>query len=589
MKRFFPRFVLLVLFLISTIPFVYAQDATLVAWAQMKKGTFSNGQKSPFFSRFWVPAGSQAIQGFSSAAITPINDEFIFVVDNSAGLKEDAACCLLRLYRVKVNFRTNDSAQDSVNIISHLNLTDPHHKVPFSIQADFNHYYNHADNNTVDTLTREQRRLTGADADPESLVVDSDGTFWIGDEYGPFILHFDKTGALLESPYSHPDIISVDSPLLNNKAFNVKTSAGFEGIARSPDGRWLYPLLEKPLTTDQQRALRMLVFDTQSKQFIPEHYFYPLDEGATEVREFITVNADAFLTLEQNTTNNEHAYKRVYLVSKQNVASGERLQKTLVADLMHIHDPNDLNHDGKPQFSYPKLTIEAVTILDANTLLLVNDNNFQEPTEFIKINLSQALPIESLSKNSLDTANWEEESIFNALYINNTHSSFGWLTVALYFVLILIACRNIYIARKHGRSYWYWLFAAFVLTILGFYRQMNVIFFITQMLRDIFVEMGWYEERRQIQAVVIKLLAVASVVFLVFVSFVKNNGFKRHGLSLIGIVMLGAFKVVELVSFHNVDHWLMYSLKVLKAYHGVEILLLLIVSLGFFLERKSLR
>lgn len=31
--------------------------------------------------------------------------------------------------------------------------------------------------------------------DPEAVVIGNDG-FWISDEYGPFIYHFDETGKL---------------------------------------------------------------------------------------------------------------------------------------------------------------------------------------------------------------------------------------------------------------------------------------------------------------------------------------------------------------------------------------------------------
>ena len=44
-----------------------------------------------------------------------------------------------------------------------------------------------------------------------------------------------------------------------------------------------------------------------------------------------------------------------------------------LVDLMTLADPFDLNGDGSHSFTY--VTIENVLVLDARTLLVVNDNN----------------------------------------------------------------------------------------------------------------------------------------------------------------------------------------------------------------------
>ena len=49
----------------------------------------------------------------------------------------------------------------------------------------------------VDTSIRNRRLLTGADFDVESIARMDDGTFWVGEEFGPYLLHFDEQGALL--------------------------------------------------------------------------------------------------------------------------------------------------------------------------------------------------------------------------------------------------------------------------------------------------------------------------------------------------------------------------------------------------------
>ena len=57
--------------------------------------------------------------------------------------------------------------------------------------------------------------------------------------------------------------------------------------------------------------------------------------------------------------------------------------------------------DGSTTFTFPYVTIEDVLVLDANTVLVINDNNYpgvggrdlnSDPTEFLKITLASPVP-----------------------------------------------------------------------------------------------------------------------------------------------------------------------------------------------------
>ena len=50
------------------------------------------------------------------------------------------------------------------------------------------------------------RILTGFDLDPESFVRAPDGTFWVSEEFGPFLLHVAADGRVLESPVPIPGV-----------------------------------------------------------------------------------------------------------------------------------------------------------------------------------------------------------------------------------------------------------------------------------------------------------------------------------------------------------------------------------------------
>ncbi|ALU38729.1 hypothetical protein AS188_02050 [Kocuria flava] len=56
------------------------------------------------------------------------------------------------------------------------------------------------------------RVLTGWDFDLESMQVAKDGTLWFGDEFGPYLLHTDAQGRLLEAPVKLPGITSPSDP-----------------------------------------------------------------------------------------------------------------------------------------------------------------------------------------------------------------------------------------------------------------------------------------------------------------------------------------------------------------------------------------
>ncbi|WP_228254791.1 esterase-like activity of phytase family protein [Aquirhabdus parva] len=147
---------------------------------QFLGGTLFNGEKAPF--------AQQPVQGFSGAIKNP-DGTYTVLADNGYGTLQNSADFLLRLYIIQTNLRTATGGSGSLNVLRHIRLRDPNKRIPFAI---VNHF-------TSDRL------LTGADFDPESIQRAPDGTFWIGDEFGPFLLHFSADGILLDAPFALPD------------------------------------------------------------------------------------------------------------------------------------------------------------------------------------------------------------------------------------------------------------------------------------------------------------------------------------------------------------------------------------------------
>ena len=53
----------------------------------------------------------------------------------------------------------------------------------------------------------------------------------------------------------------------------VQQSGGFEGMAISPDGQYLYPLIEKPIKSIRETERQLLIsqFDVKKKAYIQEN------------------------------------------------------------------------------------------------------------------------------------------------------------------------------------------------------------------------------------------------------------------------------------------------------------------------------
>ncbi|MEY4513152.1 MAG: hypothetical protein RLZZ450_5274 [Pseudomonadota bacterium] len=102
----------------------------------------------------------------------------------------------------------------------------------------------------------------------------------------------------------------------------------------------------------------------------------------------------------------------------QTDASG-RVQKTPLVDLMNIADPHDLNGDGSALYTFPYVTIESVLIVDAKTLLVLNDNNFPggggrsaapDSTEFLLIRLDAGLDVRGQGERDRESSERTDDS-----------------------------------------------------------------------------------------------------------------------------------------------------------------------------------
>ncbi|MGK2874289.1 MAG: esterase-like activity of phytase family protein [Nocardioides sp.] len=317
--------------------------------------TPANGRTGPF--------PGQVIPGFS--AVVDAGDGLFWAQpDNGFGAKTNSADFLLRLYKVDPHFVTADGGSGDMEVIDTISYADPDHLLDFPIVNE----------STPDRL------LTGADFDPESLVVAKDGTLWVGEEFGPFILHFDADGTLLDKPFALPGVQSPQNPYLGAATPTIGASRGFEAMAGS--GRYLYPITEGALSADtDQRRRWVLQFDTVEGRYTSRKWAYEVDTESNFVADAFATSPTKLLIAERDNFDGPASVtKRVYAVDLPRTERDGFLAKSLTLDLLKIANPDDLTPDGGyghgEQWSFPVQSYETVVGLSKGRLLIANDNNY---------------------------------------------------------------------------------------------------------------------------------------------------------------------------------------------------------------------
>jgi hypothetical protein len=133
--------------------------------------------------------------------------------------------------------------------------------------------------------------------DNEAVVHVGDGTYWVSDEYGPYVYHYDHHGALLhvirppdafipmrrDASGNLVEDFSANSPPIGttydkgNPVSGRQNNQGFEGLAMSPDRKTLFILLQSALIQDldatssktiklTRNNTRLLAYDLRHRQ-----------------------------------------------------------------------------------------------------------------------------------------------------------------------------------------------------------------------------------------------------------------------------------------------------------------------------------
>ncbi|WP_336084829.1 esterase-like activity of phytase family protein [Nocardia sp. SSK8] len=150
--------------------------------------------------------------------------------------------------------------------------------------------------------------------DPEGLVALADGTFWVSDEYGPFLVHFDAQGKEIERLVPGaglPQEISLRSP-----------NQGMEGLTITPDGNTLVGIVQSAIKTPgldgsakEVPLARIVTVDLKTKA--QREFLYPLQDPKqtkVAVSEITALSATTFLVDERDGNLAPKSDKKIWTI-----------------------------------------------------------------------------------------------------------------------------------------------------------------------------------------------------------------------------------------------------------------------------------
>lgn len=260
------------------------------------------------------------------------------------------------------------------------------------------------------------------------LTLDAEGNFQTPEEeiqqyievgFDGFFTDFPGTGVAVVDSLTGEFVQSPQNPDLGDDLPNLAGSRGFEGMAFSPDRSTLYPLLEGTVDGDPENALRIYEFDVESSSFDGLVGYYPTTDG-NPIGDFTPINDTEFLVIERDNDEGEEAeFKKIFKIDLSQIDENGFVEKTEVVDLLNIEDPKDLNGDGETTYDMPFVTIEDVVVIDEDTILVANDNNYPfsmgregdiDNNEVVLIDLMQPLNLDPNLGGSAITETSDEEN-----------------------------------------------------------------------------------------------------------------------------------------------------------------------------------
>lgn len=241
--------------------------------------------------------------------------------------------------------------------------------------------------------------------DPEGIVQDARGNFWIVEEYGPSLLKVSPEGKILKRfiPFGSKEMRN-GIETLPSFLTKRRKNRGFEGVALK--GNKIYMALQSPPAKGasywaKSNAVPIVVFDLKTEKTLGV-YAYPFaDSSATKVGALAVAGNQSILLLEQNSKTNKKAYKAITLLDLKNALNlcpspDKCVLESIPKGIRPVQTKKRWNLTDRWEEIPEKL--EGLGWIGGNRVALISDNDFNiqqlhkpesppEPTKIMLIEL----------------------------------------------------------------------------------------------------------------------------------------------------------------------------------------------------------
>lgn len=251
--------------------------------------------------------------------------------------------------------------------------------------------------------------------DSEGLVALKDGTFWVSDEYGPHIVHFDAKGKEIGriNPFKHDSRTVLNLPA----EFSTRDeNHGMEGLTVTPDQKILVGIMQSTLKNPSKKVVdsrltRIVTINLETGGIA--QYLYKQDKKQKSNCEIAALSATQFLVIERDakflngSSDKNPAEDTKKLIYKIDLTTATNLEKFPLTEGFFQHETLGLTIKGqsleeyvfekswsaldakgiKPvqktllvdmvaAVRYPHDKMEGLWVIDAHTIGVLNDDDF---------------------------------------------------------------------------------------------------------------------------------------------------------------------------------------------------------------------